>query len=262
MKPLPICPCRRAFTSSAFKIALASASGVAALSARGADGHGAPAPARDLSTKSRVLDAGARLLQHRRPLDAMSAFLNGFHFYADDVGRQVDAYHYCTHLTEDFHQCVIYDSDAPNAKLIGIEYIVSERVFRTLPDDEKRLWHSHRYEVRSGQLAAPGIPDAAEHALMTQLVNTYGKTWHTWQIDRDPALPLGIPQLMMGFTADGQLDPARVHARDARLGVSTDAQRRRRADIPEPTPVPGADAWQRGVTVQLAAAEVGVKVPR
>jgi hypothetical protein len=32
------------------------------------------------------------------------------------------------------------------------------------PDDEKRLWHSHHYEVKSGILVAPGIPDLAEHA--------------------------------------------------------------------------------------------------
>ena len=27
-----------------------------------------------------------------------------------------------------FHQCIIYDSDEPTARLIGIEYIVSEEV--------------------------------------------------------------------------------------------------------------------------------------
>lgn len=37
------------------------------------------------------------------------------------MGQQVEANHFCTHLTEDFHQCVIYDSDQKNAKLIGIE---------------------------------------------------------------------------------------------------------------------------------------------
>ena len=35
----------------------------------------------------------------------------------------------------------------------------------------------------------------------------YGKTWHTWQVDRGDKLPLGILQLMMALTEDGQLDP-------------------------------------------------------
>ncbi|WP_394365205.1 DUF1264 domain-containing protein [Paraburkholderia kirstenboschensis] len=39
---------------------------------------------------------------------------------------------------------------------------------------------------------------------MQDLVTTYGKTWHTWQIDRDASFPPGIPQLMMGFTREVQ----------------------------------------------------------
>jgi hypothetical protein len=42
-----------------------------------------------------------------------------------------------------------------DANLIGIEYILSERLFETLPDDEKPSWHPHNYEILSGQLAAP-----------------------------------------------------------------------------------------------------------
>lgn len=29
----------------------------------------------------------------------------------------------------------------------GVEYIVSARIFDTLPPDEQKLWHSHAYEV-------------------------------------------------------------------------------------------------------------------
>jgi hypothetical protein len=194
-----------------------------------------------------------------KPVDDMTAFLNGFHFYADDMGRQIEASHVCTHLTEDFHQCVIYDSRGPGAKLIGIEYIVSARVFETLPDDEKRLWHSHHYEVKSGQLIAPDLSESAEHAFMTGLVTTYGKTWHCWQIDRDHAFPFGIPQLMMGFTQDGQLDPAVLDARDRKAGVASGARAADRADIPIPTVQPGANAWQTGRTLQLKLVDVPVK---
>jgi hypothetical protein len=175
------------------------------------------------------------------------------------MGRQVEANHFCTHLTEDFHQCVIYDSNQHNAKLIGIEYIVSERVFRSLPDDEKRLWHSHNYEVKSGELVAPRVPNVAEHAFMKDLVTTYGKTWHTWQIDRDKSFPFGILQLMMGFTRDGQVNASMVQDRDRRFKVSSVAEKKNRADIPTPTLVPGANAWESGKTVQLTLTEVDVK---
>ena len=48
-------------------------------------------------------------------------------------------------------------------------------------------------QVLSGQLYAPGVPDTAELVEMRKLVDTYGKTWHTWQVDRGDTLPLGDP---------------------------------------------------------------------
>jgi hypothetical protein len=208
--------------------------------------------------KHRVLDLASGAIQHKYPLDAMSTFLNGFHMYADDMGRQVEASHFCIHLAHDLHQCVIFDRNAPDARLIGIEYIISEQRFRELPDDEKRLWHSHHYEVKSGELIAPGIPDRAEHAYFEDLVTTYGKTFHYWQYDRDD-FPYGIPQLMMGLTEDGQIDQALVDARDRRLGVSTAAKRQNRADIPMPTVVPGANSWESGRTVQTRLQSMNFK---
>lgn len=40
-----------------------------------------------------------------------------------------------------------------------------------------------------------------------QVATTYGKVFHFWQFDRGDTLPLGLPQLMMSFTGDGQLHP-------------------------------------------------------
>jgi hypothetical protein len=175
--------------------------------------------------------------------------------YADEMGRQVEASHFCIHLRHDLHQCVIFDRNAADARLIGIEYIISRERFRDLPEDEKRLWHSHHYEVKSGILAAPGIPELAEHAYFSDLVTTYGKTFHTWQYDRDD-FPYGVPQLMMGFTRDGQADEALVGDRDRRLGISTARKRQNRADIPDPDVLPGANSWQSGRTVQTRLEEL------
>ena len=43
------------------------------------------------------------------------------------------------------HQCLIFDSDTPGARLIGIEYVVPEETFQALDDEEKRYWHSHKF---------------------------------------------------------------------------------------------------------------------
>ena len=93
------------------------------------------------------------------PIEALDVYVDGFHFYNGNVDMQVEAHHYCAAVDEDVRQCVIFDGNGANAKLVGVEYIVSRRVFESLSADERKLWHSHVYEVKSGALIAPGMPD-------------------------------------------------------------------------------------------------------
>ena len=46
--------------------------------------------------------------------------------------RQVEAHHYCSHLNQEVRQCAIYDTDKPDARLIGIEYIISAILFQSI----------------------------------------------------------------------------------------------------------------------------------
>lgn len=129
-----------------------------------------------------------------------------FHFYSHDMTQQVEAHHFCAHQNEEMRQCLIYDGPEADAKLIGLEYIVSENLFMTLPEAEKPLWHSHEFEVKSGVLFMPRMPGVVERQDLEKVCKTYGKTIHFWQVDRGDNLPLGIPQIMMALTRDGQLD--------------------------------------------------------
>jgi hypothetical protein len=221
----------------------------------GCGGNNSPskvtAPGADTTPKTDVLEAGAAALQNKEPVEALNAYMDGFHFYNGNMAGQMEAHHYCGLLNEEVTQCVIYDGNGKDAKLMGVEYIVSEKLFKGLPPEEKHLWHSHGHEVRSGQLVAPGIPEAAEKELMKKLVGTYGKTWHTWHTDQHNELPLGAPMLMMGFTQDGQANEQMVAARDSRLGVSSAENRKNRSDLAYPPIDPDADAWQNGITMQV-----------
>ena len=208
-------------------------------------------PGAKKSGKTKVLEAGADLLQDKTPLTRLNMYLDGFHFYNGDPSMQMEAHHYCTPINDDLIQCIIYDGNSDKAKIMGVEYIVSEKLFKTLPAEEKKLWHSHVHEVKSGQLIAPGIPDVAEHELMKKLVATYGKTFHTWHTDQDLTLPMGHPLVMMGFTKDGMINPGLVVDRDRRFNISSEEKKKQRADIPTPAIRPGADAWQQGDIRQL-----------
>jgi hypothetical protein len=54
---------------------------------------------------------------------------------------------------------------------------ISEALFDTLEAEEKKSWHPHNYELLSGQLVLPSIPDVAEKAALAKKINSYGKTW-------------------------------------------------------------------------------------
>jgi hypothetical protein len=87
-----------------------------------------------------------------KPISQIKQALCAVHPYAHDPSRVVPAYHYCTHNhSDDLHQCLVFDSNEPGARLIGVEYIVSEATFNTLDDEEKKYWHSHKFEIESGQ---------------------------------------------------------------------------------------------------------------
>jgi hypothetical protein len=204
------------------------------------------APGDEKTGKDKVLNAGADLLQAKSPLRKFYAYLDGFHFYNGNINAQMEAHHYVNQVNEDLYQAIIFDGNEDDAKIMGIEYIITPKLFKTLSDEEKKLWHSHVHEVKSGTLIAPGIPEAAEHELMEKLVSTYGKTIHTWHTDQERTLPVGSPMVMMGFTKDGQLHPELLKARDERFKVSTPEKKKNRADIPTPSIDPLANAWEKG----------------
>lgn len=210
------------------------------------------APGKEVSAKTVLLETGAMLLQQKPPIDALNLYLDGFHFYNGRIQAQVEAHHFCSVLNEEMTQCVIFDGNTSDAKLMGVEYIISKRLFETLSPEEKPLWHSHVHEVKSGQLIVPGIPPQAEHEFMEKIIGTYGKTWHTWHTDQQVALPVGHPLLMMGFTGNGQAHAGLVEGRDRRFKIQSQDKRKERENIVAPPITPGADAWQQGDVRQLS----------
>jgi hypothetical protein len=203
-------------------------------------------PGQDKSAKTRGLEAGAGLMQGKAPLHGFDIHLDGFHSMKEQPNDQMEAHHYCRQVNEDFAQCILFDGSTSNANLNGIEYIISVKLFNTLPADERKYWHPHNGEILSGQLIAPGIPQAAEHEFMKQKMNSYGKTWHVWHSGKpgEPgdALPLGPAMLAWSFSRDGELQPKLLEERDRSLDVSTADKRKNRQDLrPLAKPQAGVD---------------------
>jgi hypothetical protein len=203
---------------------------------------------REVTGTTATLEAGANLIQRDSPVDRMGVYLVGFHPMKEDPAHQMEAHHYCNQVNEDFAQCALFDGNTKDANLNGIEYIISERIFQNLPEAEKRYWHPHNYEILSGQLVAPGLPDAAEKGLMRQKMNSYGKTWHLWNtgntVDQEgDTLPLGEPMLAWSFNRDGEAAPGLVESRDREMGIDAAEKRKSREDLaPLAKPQEGVDS--------------------
>ena len=85
-------------------------------------------PGRPESAKTQLLEAGAATLQSKPPIEAINAYLDGFHFYNGHPDVQMEAHHYCSILNEDVIQCVIFDGNTKGAKIMGVEYIIDEKL--------------------------------------------------------------------------------------------------------------------------------------
>jgi hypothetical protein len=208
---------------------------------------GENAPGTDRTAKTAALESGANLMQAKAPVEKIAMYLNGFHVSKDNPKMQMEAHHYCNQANEDLAQCVLFDANTAEARLMGVEYIISEKLYTTLPTEEKAFWHPHNYEVLSGTLRMPGLPDAAEKQALATKMNSYGKTWHTWMTgvhDHTPdLLPFGPPQLQWSFNRDGEANPAMIQSRDQRMDLNSTEARQERQDLVQMArPQAGVDA--------------------
>jgi hypothetical protein len=69
--------------------------------------------------------------------------------FLNTARTQIRVHHFCSHLNKDMRQCILTDSSEKGARIIGIKYMISNDLFEGLDAEEKKLWHSHDYEVRT-----------------------------------------------------------------------------------------------------------------
>jgi hypothetical protein len=102
-------------------------------------GSNVEVPGGEKDAKSKSLEIGADLIQSKSPLKKINVYLDGFHFYNGNINAQMEAHHYVSQLNEDVYQAIIYDGNGEEAKIMGIEYIISERLFKDLDPEEKKI---------------------------------------------------------------------------------------------------------------------------
>jgi len=213
-------------------------------------------PGKGKTTMHKIMEVGTGMMQSFAPIKQIDMHLSGFAFYNGQPDRQVELHHYCSRVNDEVTQCAVYESDKSDARLLGVEYVISERLFRSLPEDEQIYWHSHATDIKSASFIAPGLPETMQRPLAQELANTYGKTFLMWQVDRGDVLPLGPPQLMMVCTRTEQWKPELFAHRDQRLGIDSEKIREARKDL-DAHPVQGlADHWTTRPPLQCCVTPV------
>lgn len=126
--------------------------------------------------------------------------------------------------------------------------MITPKLYSTLGSEERTLWHSHVFEVKSGMLIMPQnttlVPqvvwEKAETTEMEAIIELYGKVYHLWQVDKGHKVPLGEPQLMTSLTAHGQIDfETVIGKRDKQFRSDWKRKREIRTYIQEPQIHPG-----------------------
>ncbi len=121
------------------------------------------------------------------------------HIFDDPTLR---VYHFCKPNDKIMMVCQLYDSNSPNATLMGLEYMIDSITYKALPDREKPNWHYHKEEF-SPDRANPIFPQLNEHQQkdwLKKLEESYGKVIITWNsMDTLPVFPPQIIQVQHPF---------------------------------------------------------------
>ena len=124
----------------------------------------------------------------------------GVHLLKDMPEWSQVAYHFCKPVNADLNQCVLYDGTGPDARLIGIEYLVSDAVYQKMPAEEKAYWHDHKHEVDAGLLKSLTQSGEDEKKTLAAVRTLWGKVYHTWASGRD--YPRGPARLFWSVTGE------------------------------------------------------------
>jgi uncharacterized protein DUF1264 len=129
------------------------------------------------------------------------------HVFDDPTLR---VWHICKPNDKIMMVCQLYDSNSPNATLIGVEYMITADTYKNLPDREKPNWHYHKEEFAPNR-ADPKLPllsEQQQNATLKKLEESFGKVIITWNPnDKAPIFPPQEIQVQHPFMINATVSP-------------------------------------------------------
>jgi hypothetical protein len=139
--------------------------------------------------------------------DAPEGYLTAVRHVFDDPSLRV--HHYCKPNDPIMLVCQLYDGKTANSTLIGIEYIITQEQYDSLPDREKPNWHYHEEEFRPDRADAmmPELSPQQAAEVMEDLSTTWGKVIITWNPNDDmPSFPPQVQQVDHPFMVNATVE--------------------------------------------------------
>lgn len=105
------------------------------------------------------------------------------------------AHHWCKgNLAGGLTECQLFDSDAPDARLVGVEVVVDSSAWKKLAASERALWHYHKTEIPKVSATLPGLSAEEAAKVAKDMEETYGKIYLLWDPGRK-SVATGRPTL-------------------------------------------------------------------
>jgi hypothetical protein len=139
----------------------------------------------------------------------------GAHLRWNPSGDHRVAHHDREPLNDQVGHRLLYDGPGPDARLTGVEYLVSDEVYRRMPAEERLYWHAHRCEGDDGLLSRRTQSRSEERATRGEARNLWPKVYHTWVSGGD--YPRGPTRPFWSDT--GELPLVLPPGAEAQLGI-------------------------------------------
>lgn len=105
-------------------------------------------------------------------------------------------HHYCKGTSDEVLQCLLFESTAPNARLVAVKYFIAKTVSRQLPlITWHQNFHDHKVEIAPGRVQILDMPPDKAKAVAAVAAKTDGVIFHLWHKDQKiPDGQVSIPQ--------------------------------------------------------------------
>ncbi len=129
-----------------------------------------------------------------KPSDGWSLHIDARKHFSNDFEKDQIAHHYCKAVAGGLTECQLYDGDGKDARLVGVETIISAEMYKSLPENEKKFWHYHKDEIAKVDAKLPDLSSEEAAKVVEGIQETYGKIFILWN-PAQSTLPVGEPHV-------------------------------------------------------------------